>query len=306
MVRRMPSASFAGFRIAGPGSRSAPTKRSECTSLRSAALSSSDVSIPIASKRRFCSAELVEVRLLGGEFEAPVLLEVAVHAVLADERADLAEAEQRRVVVRACALGSVCLVHVVEARHPRIREAAVAPARAVATARALQQHDPFFGKAPREVVRSRHAREAAAHDRDVCLVSAAQRWANRLLPHPRRLHPEAVDVELVECRRPIRIVREQAPREHGRRPHARTAHCGARQEGPAREAAPPAILLSHASPPRRLDAQRLARQGSQLATSGGSRPGSPIRSPLRRMPIKSASSTALAAITPLRSTPPMP
>jgi hypothetical protein len=51
---------------------------------------------------------------------------------------------------------------------------------------------------------------------------------------------------------------------------------------------------------------RLARQGSQSATSGGSRPGSPMRSPARSMPSRSASRIALAAITPLRSTPPMP
>ncbi len=254
----------------------------------------------------FLLPEGIDVRLLGGEFEAAVLLEVAVDAMLADERADLAETEQCRVVVRARALGPVGVVHEVEAGHAWIREAAVAATRAVAAARALEQHDPLLGEAPREVVRGRHAREAAAHDRDVCLVTAAKRRADRLLPHPRRLHPEAVDVEFVEGRRTIRIVRKQPPREHGCRPHARTADGGARQEGPARDASRLAISLAHPPPSHGRGVQRLARQGSQSGTSGGRRPGSPTRSPLRRMPIRSASSTALAAITPLRSTPPMP
>jgi hypothetical protein len=182
-----------------------------------------DVLDPHLSEAFLLLDQLVQVALFHGQRRGTGQLELAVHTVVVDEGSDLLQPEPCGVVVLARRLGTSLVVDGLDSRQAQVRESAVAPARPVAAARPLQQHDALAGQAARQVVGRRHAGEAPADDSDIHALSALERRVDPSVVHFRRLEPVVVDEVLVELRGPVRILREHPARHHPRCPHARAA-----------------------------------------------------------------------------------
>ena len=239
--------------------------------------------------------QLLQVALLRGEREAAVLLEIAVDAVLFHEGADLGESEQGGVVVGPRGVGAPARVDPAEARLPGVREAAVAAARPVAAARAFEQDDALPRQTPREVIGGGHAREAPAHDRHVGALAPAEGRTHGLLPQAGGLHPEAVDVELVERRGPVGVVGEAPTREH-RGPE----HAGAAEDSPAEERAAREPAVAGAHPALRLLARRSTRATSAEASRDAATSAKAAVGPRQRQsstfPTSGPSATSVASV----------
>ena len=142
--------------------------------------------------------ELLHLRPARRHAQISVALEVAVDAILRHQLLDRHQADGDRVVDAPRRLGAVRHRVGGETHVGHVREAAVASARAVAAAGAFETHDARAGRASRERRSRCETREAATDDRDVRLLGAAQRWAQRLLAQTRAVHPVAVDEVLVQ------------------------------------------------------------------------------------------------------------